>query len=647
MSDFDPEAFLAEGGDSFDPYAFLGKEKPSGKEYGLGWQKVGAPDEKEPEPTKAERIANLLAQWNGDTARKSAEQDRQLRALGIGAATVLPKLAGVRQDLGQLGAGIVDKMFGSEKPFGVLVQDSKPQIERFYSDVKEEQPIATAVGEGLGMAPVSPFSAGASALGKTLSPFAAKLLAAGGSGLDAALQSGLNAYQDSDAAGTEGKVYDAASQAVLGGALGAAIPLAPEAITSTSSAIKRGFGKSLQAPKTTMTKLYEMLGGNGDDAAAPLAAQEATQVDNVIPIGKGADEETKAIPFLKRLHMDEHGGSNPPKFKAQDPEFIRKSGELAKMLGVSDEAAAPVAAVKTPRGGAPKDPRSRYFGYGSPHDGKTVLDSDEQIADWNMGMLGEDGRPFFANKYTPEEQAELRAALQKAQAMDAAPKTQAGNFEAKTGQGGGDLYQPMGAPAAAAQQADPTRRMNPREINSLLGLSDEGYEFYKPEEIARIMEEVNAQGAKKSGGWYKPEPDGPTVDAERIARGREVAREWAGRIGAATGAYGGLKAGAALGPWGIGGGIAGGANLGKSSAHSTFDTVDKYSNKLAEWGQKMLTNPAKLAQIEQQGGQMGSAASFVMDGARSGGESGMAARAFIVSQQPFWREWLAQNGEQD
>jgi hypothetical protein len=67
---------------------------------------------------------------------------------------------------------------------------------------------------------------------------------------------------------------------------------------------------------------------------------------------------------------------------------------------------------------------------------------------------------------------------------------------------------------------------------------------------------------------------------------------------------------------------------------------------MADKGRKMLTDPSKLVQLEQQGGQLGKAATFIMDGAQKGGESAMTARAFVVMSQPWWREQFVEQEDQ-
>jgi hypothetical protein len=849
MADFDPAAFLSDGGDDFDPAAFVGapaSRSDAGPEYGLAFQKVGAPDEPvAPEPSKREQLERLLSSYRA--ARKSQDDNAQSEntALGVGMATVLPKLAGVRQDLGQLGAALVDKWHGSDKPFGDLVQDSAPQVKKFYDDIESKEPVMTAIGEGIGI----PTGAGAAAMGKLAtaakaSPFVAKLLAAGGTGLETALASGLLGYRDSKAVGTEGKLYDAASQAVAGGALGTAMPLLPEAIKSIPGAAKEAAGHASQVPKASLDALKRMLTPGFKEPAAPGAAASraddfASQMDDAaraqasdavepaiagVPeaspagpysradlleqkaaekakafadaggtkpaatapsegfnvgrmskadsdrmwvearakakapnpdydtgamkaidpdidaMGKGdapgskfkskedawrqissasgdpdlhnqsakaghfdeidrivgrkvkdtkdafnalvsqsakkrgklrgthdwedvntAIRELRQVPGLENLQLPSHvqdailpaqeasasfsfGANVQP--KAKDPSFLKKSGELADMLGQgADEAAA----MKMPREAKGPDPRSKYFTYGEPHEGRTALDRAEQAADLDMGMGG--NKPWFSSGQkglSPEERAALDRMQAKAQPSEAG--------ESVTGNAlGGKRAAELNGPVAENTESIPLGEDRKNWLNSH-GFDSDGNPLYKDQDVMRIADEVNAQGSTKGGGWYHksqfgeqapidvpgwqgvpPPQPGPTRDAEaaRMALGGERLRSVVGAAGKWGGAYGGLKAGGLLG--GIGG-----ADIGKRSALATLDKTERASKAMADWGQKILKDPAKLVQLEAQGGQMGKAASFILEGAKSGGESGMAARAFVVSSQPWFRSQFAE-----
>ncbi len=49
--------------------------------------------------------------------------------------------------------------------------------------------------------------------------------------------------------------------------------------------------------------------------------------------------------------------------------------------------------------------------------------------------------------------------------------------------------------------------------------------------------------------------------------------------------------------------------------------------------------------MEQMGGELGRAATFVLQGAQEGGEQGLKARAFVLAAMPAFREWAAENDQ--
>lgn len=137
-------------------------------------------------------------------------------------------------------------------------------------------------------------------------------------------------------------------------------------------------------------------------------------------------------------------------------------------------------------------------------------------------------------------------------------------------------------------------------------------------------------------GEAQPPAPGTTrdPDAERIAAGGERIRKWVGYAGGAAGAWGGFKSGGVLSS--IGGAVAG-----QKAAVKSYDAFETTAEWLAKQGQKILGDPAKLTQLAQQGGQAGKAAAFVLEGQKNGGAAGMAARAFIIGSQPWWRQMFA------
>lgn len=287
-----------------------------------------------------------------DDYRKNGESNEALMA----AFSLIPTL-GLRKQIGQGGAALMDKAMGSELPMGELYDRARPQIEEYYADKAEKHPIATAAGAALGGLPtamaINPLSAGVA--GSSLAPFAKALAGAGAAGVESGALSGLVGFNDSDAKGFEGKGYDALSQAILGGAMGAGASLLPEAIVSGASLAKRGVGKAMKLP----AQLREMIGGGAkpaqagasraDDFAAQLGdmlPKPAEAVpDNVIQMRPDqADVETKMTP-IRNLLRDQDGsmymggkGGKGPKYKTKE-EALRKIFDASGVDGMRNQSA--------------------------------------------------------------------------------------------------------------------------------------------------------------------------------------------------------------------------------------------------------------------------------------------------------------------
>jgi len=190
-----------------------------------------------------------------------------------------------------------------------------------YDDAEKEHPWATAAGRMAGSLPamlaLSPASStlAKSGIAAKASPFAAKLLQAGATGLDTAAVTGIQGLLGSkvgenrgndefSADNLKGKGYDALSQAILGGAMGAAGSLAPEAAVSAYQLGKQGLGKLAQLPSKASNALAEFLG----DAPKPeVAAAEAAIPDNVVPIRPNQEDVPTKVTPLRRLLNDERG----------------------------------------------------------------------------------------------------------------------------------------------------------------------------------------------------------------------------------------------------------------------------------------------------------------------------------------------------
>jgi len=137
-------------------------------------------------------------------------------------------------------------------------------------------------------------------------------------------------------------------------------------------------------------------------------------------------------------------------------------------------------------------------------------------------------------------------------------------------------------------------------------------------------------------GNVPPPYSAPATDP-RFAKGME-------RLKSAGGILGGASAAMAAGPSAM---AIPAAYAGYKGGQAAARGAGDFAQKAAAWSQKVLADPAKLQQLEQQGGQIGSAAGWILEGMRSGGEASMTARSFSVAAQPWFRQLLADQDEQD
>ncbi len=308
-----------------------------------------------------ESAALALKQW----------QERQGKTLGMDNEALLAGMVripslGFRQDLGQFGAAALDKAMGSEIPFGDLVKRAKPQVEKYYGDLEAEHPIASAVGAGVGGIPmaaaVNPATAGVARIAPNVAPWLAKALGIGAAGLDNAAMAGLLRFNET------GDTDKALDDAKIAGAMGSAFAAAPVLYHGAKGAI----GKGLQKPREGLDGLAKML-GKSDMPAAPVSGaadgaipmppeappmsppaqappQQAAAGMNVGKMSKAdadrmwaearakaakpsPNEDTGAMKYVdSQIDAAGKGGLPPNK----DPEFLRKSQELADMLAQSD-----------------------------------------------------------------------------------------------------------------------------------------------------------------------------------------------------------------------------------------------------------------------------------------------------------------------
>lgn len=675
------------------------------------WEDVGSPTQTPSESQSAwQKIIDSVKGVN-------AKVNREANAAAVGALTAIPKAAGVRQDLGQFGAGLVDKFFGSDKPLGELVQRSAPQISEFYKTKKEEEPFMTGLGEGLGMSVVAPASAGAGAAAAAMkaSPFVANLIGTGGVGLDAALQSGLLGYANSEATGSEGKTDDAISQAILGGLLGTGAAFAPGiASADTLRSLKQAPGKGWDALKVA-------LGGGGKTSQAAtqattraddFATQMASVPDNVVqmpqrppasPSGGYNVEDTGAMKALPP-ELDAAGKGDLTGPRNKDPEFLRKSQELADMLADGgDTAVSPIPphGIRGPNIKHKGEYRGQQLKY--PRDDARIPNSEGLDV-----TLDPEARQVWQDRTAPSNSlddmffSDPSAAEERVwEFLDEGPMGVSRNRQAW------DVDSVVGQPQAAApaeestknaiagkkaaelqgdQFTDHTRRMDFDELKNTLkghGYDDAGNPFYTPDQIEKFMNEVNAQGAAKlrrqpidvgddfaaqlesemAGQQRNRLPIGNRkpieVPADKAANAAQAQTPWDDEAIAAARKSGsakleslGGKVGGVLGAASsIGGGLGGiaqgykaGQKLGVGAARYADKVLSAISGATPEkMASKLIREPGRLVELEQQGGELGRAAAFVLAGAREGGEQGLQARAYVLAAMPQFREWFAEN----
>jgi hypothetical protein len=354
--------------------------------------------------------------------------------------------------------------------------------------------------------------------------------------------------------------------------------------------------------------------------------------------------------------------------------------------------------AKAPKSDADKPFRREFFDYGEPHEGKTGVEMLEQMADAEMGIgrardrfsLDEDSffgkvapaqpaapapgarispdgfldtkisphAPIFDDAPTKQAKRptapEAEPVTKKVRTGPTNPENVADTVRAKYADPSDPQYvaeMEKTTPYDASEWQEALRRMgrDPLDTGQFQQIAGDVNAKAKAAERARIMAEVNAQGneAFEALPWqrvqkpvepipvdfdFAPSQPGPTVDnAARIAAGKARAERFGGIAG---GIAGGLEQGPA------------GAYAGYKAGRATARGVDKFADKAQAWASKILNDPARLQRLELQGGQMGTAASFILDGAKNGGDAGMSARAFIIASQPWFRQQFAEQ-EQD
>ncbi len=610
------DSFLDDVDDSF-----LDEVEPS-NEYGLGFQKVGAPDEQD--PISSGDVVRILkwAKANPGNPRARAVMPKLLEMEASAKSFGHPTIAKVNK------AGFDGATFGhTDEAIGLINKDSGDAFRKDVKDFHEESPWLAGLSGAAGGLPagmlINPASSALAKAAAGSGAGKAALLRVLGMAGDGAVQGALTGHGNSEATG-----LDTAGDTATGAGIGAAIGGAVGGVSEGASALLRKFmgrGGGAAAEAAPMRGVGEAHG----EIDLPLPEQVP---DNVVPIRPPAEDVgTKITPKWKTLGFDEYGGSGGGYNKNKDPEFLRKSKELADMLEQGDDG--------TVRAKMPKDVRN------------------EQKLDWQEALdRGDESQSGHEGYVGPRYSAADKQAMQ----------------DAWVGPPPADTP-PMEVPVAASPDdvfTKPKGRVALEEVEVPDAISEEA--------MQRYMAEVNAQGAGRLQAkqpdmfdealrrmsarepidvpaWegetavteapWMPKQRAPLQSREPIDPGNIFLPPQAASKQSKPGFWTperaqqvGEWAGGAVGAAATGGnflGVEGGKRLGKMIAGKLTPE---------SMAQKLVANPAMLQKIAAGGGKMSGAARFILQGAQEGGEAGLKARAFVAAAMPSMRELF---GEQE
>lgn len=432
-------------------------------------------------------------------------------------------------------------------------------------------------------------------------------------------------------------------------------------------------------------------GGHFDEINNELGGRKVSGgLEAFVRLAKGAEtweeletviRKMQGVPGLERLRMPDHiqdqilddafraqadafesadtvaNAVKPP--PAKDPEFLRKSQELADMLGQEEF-------PKPPRGGDPKNPRSKFFTYGEPNEAKTVVDRAEQIADWDMGMDSAKARWSKDDSWVPPAKSAAPPVTAVEPPVAPSPQDPARDwYETFFPTRPPAQRAPMGtaepiaigddfAAQLEAEIAGPQRARTPAGPKQPIDVPDMPQKIPEPisdELFAQEAAKVNALGGQKfaaappvmpSAPRPRPAPiEAPGFDAARASLGppksaaarpplapvipNGVAGKVGRMVGRGAGAMVGGKLGAKAGGW-----------LGEKMGERVGAAMTPEA-----MAQKLAADPAKLQQLASSGGPMAGAARFILQGMEEAGEAGLRARAFVAASMPSLRELFA------
>jgi hypothetical protein len=436
-----------------------------------------------------------------------------------------------------------------------------------------------------------------------------------------------------------------------------------------------------------------------DDMAAQVAdvaAAQAPPPSNVVPMKpqpKPAQdwivEDTGQMKHVdSQIDAMGKGGDGPPMPKNQDPDFLRKSQELADMLKADADTVVDASIYPGARGPDIKH-KGAYRGqqFRFPNAEKRIGNSEGMDLSLDPRAQAE-----FASREKPTSTLDDLLfgdpSVEADRAFDMLDAGERGMSKARD-PWNVDSRQFRSAPANAEAVADvadkPTRDIvagkRPAAVaesypdtvmTDAASWDDQLEAMGKPrmgepnwsseDELAEIMSTVNAQGAQNLQGapmqrTLKPSPKPIEVGADDAAAKAQAVEPWndeaidsarqagyqrvqkaAGWVGEKIGSAVGAAAGNSFG--GLLGGMVGagpGGDIGRKIGEGAVKAFSP--EKVA---QRMAKDPAMLARMKAQGGELGRAAAFVEQGLQEAGEAGLKARAFVLAMMPQFREQFAQ-----
>ena len=638
-------------------------------EYGLAFQKAGAPDEAPEVPKDADRWQKLL---------------EGARSLGVGVLRAAP----FKDELGGVVEAADAKLRGDARPVSDLYREGRDAHREFWRGERERGGIPGYVGEFVGGIP--------SAIASSAIPLG--LL---GQGAVMGGISGLDASEDSSAAGI---ARDTAIGAGLGAGISAAAPYVTQAVMHPITTAKAVAGKVMQVPQIVTDALAERVGrseamrglvGVADDVAGLPSAKVkalrllANEKPPPVSIERPAQVISRAAPdelaIARATARDSDDWARvianreaAPGIAAeraaidQADDSAREAIELARIQAKQAEAAAsmdpnktnPLGAIRAPqsvaRDVAPAKPMTPEIrneaAMKSPMSPSRVkplprgADADKPEW-WDLHFkpgAKDEARAFedMADKAMGLERARMRQNWAENSEINGLPwvnpYAQTAEFQAA------QAVSPETAIArTSVMEGDAKKDMLRRALRQFQR-SPEGRAM-KQAKIAAVNDEIAARGSPRVDfeaqldtlfpervAGRQAEADVARISAERqsaaardrlqnIATGRKALAPFLGAFGGnAIGGVPGAVLGAMTGQKGI----------------TAMDFAGAVGQKLSESALKAAANPSGIQKLATQPGPLGDIVRKVMSGIDN--PNAVAARAYMLALTPAFRSALAE-----